>query len=117
MFCFPPVGLSLNLGFGNRFFFFFFFLKNYLVIYLAALGLSRSAIQERWAQSPGKEDPLEEEMATHSSILVRKIPWTEEPLGLQSMGSQKVRHEQHRHSRVLIAACKIFSCGMWDLVL
>ena len=56
-------------------------------------------------------------MATHSSILVRKIPWTEEPLGLQSMGSQKVRHEQHRHSRVLIAACKIFSCGMWDLVL
>ena len=69
--------------------FFFFFFFNYLVIYLAALGLSRSAIQERWAQSLGKEDPLEEEMATHSSILVRKIPWTEEPLRLQSMGVSK----------------------------
>ena len=39
---------------------------------------------------PGSEDPLEEEMATHSSILVWKIPWTEEPGVLQSMGSQRV---------------------------
>ena len=85
---------------------------------MAALGLSRSAIQERWAQSLGQEEPLEEEMATRSSILVRKIPWTEEPLGLHSpWGSQKVRPDQHRHSQVLIAARKIFSCGMWDLVL
>ena len=38
---------------------------------------------------PGREDPLEMDMATHSSILVWKIPWTEEPGGLQSMGSQK----------------------------
>ena len=38
---------------------------------------------------PGSKDPLEEEMATHSSILAWKIPWTEEPGGLQSMGSQK----------------------------
>ena len=42
--------------------------------------------------SLGWEDPLEEEMATHSSILAWKIPWTEEPGGLQSMGSQRVRH-------------------------
>ena len=42
--------------------------------------------------SPGREDPLEEEMATHSSILAGIIPWTEEPDGLQSMGSQ--RHGQ-----------------------
>ena len=41
---------------------------------------------------PGSEDPLEEEMATHSSILVWKIPWTEEPGGLQSMGSQRAGH-------------------------
>ena len=40
-------------------------------------------------QSLGREDPLEKEMATHSSILVWKIPWTEEPGGLQSMGSQE----------------------------
>ena len=41
---------------------------------------------------PGWEDPLEEEMATHSSILAGRIPWIEEPGGLQSMGSQRVRH-------------------------
>ena len=41
-----------------------------------------------WVQSLGWEDPLEEEIATHSSILARKIPWTEEPGGLQSMGLQ-----------------------------
>ena len=42
---------------------------------------------------PGLEDPLEEETATHSSILDGKIPWIEEPGGLQSMGSQRVRHD------------------------
>ena len=44
-------------------------------------------------QSLGQEDPLEEEMATHSSILSRRIPWTEEPGRLQSMGSQRVGHD------------------------
>ena len=43
-------------------------------------------------QSLGQEDPLEKEMATHSSILAWKIPWTEEPGGLQSMESQRVEH-------------------------
>ena len=42
---------------------------------------------------PGWEDPLEEGMATHSSILAWRIPWTEEPGGLQSTGSQRVRHD------------------------
>ena len=46
-------------------------------------------MQEMWVQSLGWEDPLEEEMAIHSSILAWEIPWTEEPGGLQSMGSQK----------------------------
>ena len=41
----------------------------------------------------GREDPLEKEMATHSSILARRIPWTEEPGGLQSTGSQRVGHD------------------------
>ena len=45
------------------------------------------AMQETWVPSLGREDPLEKEMATHSSILAWKIPWTEEPGGLQSMGS------------------------------
>ena len=44
--------------------------------------------QEMWVQSLGQKDPLEEEMATHSIILAWKIPWTEEPCGLWSMGSQ-----------------------------
>ena len=48
------------------------------------------ARQETRVQSLGWEDPLEEEMAVHSSILARKIPWTQEPGRLQSMGSQKV---------------------------
>ena len=52
-----------------------------------------SAMQETQVLSLGQEDPLEKEMATHSSILVWRIPWTEEPGGLQSMGSQKVRHD------------------------
>ena len=48
---------------------------------------------EIWVQSLGQEDLLEKEMATHSSILVWKIPWMEEPGRLQSMGSQRVGHD------------------------
>ena len=51
------------------------------------------AMQETWVQSLGQEDPLEKEMATHSSTLAWRIPWTEEPGGLQSTGSQRVRHD------------------------
>ena len=51
------------------------------------------AMWETWVRSLGREDPLEKEMATHSSILAWRIPWTEEPRGLQSMGLQKVRHD------------------------
>ena len=49
-------------------------------------------LQETWVQSLGWQDSLEEEMATHSSILAWKIPWTEKPGGLQSMGWQRVEH-------------------------
>jgi len=50
------------------------------------------AVQETWVQSLGWEDPLEKGTATHSSILAWRIPWTEEPGRLQSIGSQRVRH-------------------------
>ena len=50
-------------------------------------------MQETQVQSLGQEDPLENGMATHSSILSRRIPWTEKPGELQSMGSQRVRHD------------------------
>ena len=49
-------------------------------------------MQEIWVQSLGLEDPLEKEIATHSSIVAWRIPWTKEPDRLQSMGSQRVRH-------------------------
>ena len=52
-----------------------------------------SAMQETWIQSLGWEDPLEKIMATHSSILAWRIPWTEEPGGLQSMGSERAGHD------------------------
>ena len=51
------------------------------------------AVQKTRVQSLGGEDPQEKEMATHPSILAWKIPWTEEPDGLQSMGLQRVGHE------------------------
>ena len=50
-------------------------------------------MRETWVQSLGREDLLEKEMATHSSIFAWKIPWTEKPGGLQSMGSQRVGHD------------------------
>ena len=52
-----------------------------------------SAMQETWVRSLGQEDPLEKGMTTHSRILAWRIPWTEEPGRLQSMGLQKVRHD------------------------
>ena len=51
------------------------------------------AMQEMLVRSLGQEDPLEKEIATHSSILAWEIPWTEKPGGLQSMGSQRVGHD------------------------
>ena len=51
------------------------------------------AVQETQVQSLGQEDPLEEEMATHASILAWRIPWTEEPVGLKFMELQRVRDD------------------------
>ena len=68
-----------------------------MVQYQASLVAQRlkrlPAVWETWVRSLGREDPLEKEMATHSSILAWRIPWTEEPDGLQSMGSQRVGHD------------------------
>ena len=58
-------------------------------------------MQERWVRSLGREDPLEKERATHFSILVWRIPWTEEPGGLQSMGLRRIKHNratEHAHT-------------------
>ena len=61
------------------------------------------AMWETWVRSLGQEDPLEKGMATHSSILAWRIPWTEEPGGLQSMGSQRVRHDWATNTYPLVA--------------
>ena len=60
---------------------------------VAQLGKNLPAMQETQFQSLGQEDALKKEMASHSSILTQKIPWTEKPGGLQSMGSLKVGHD------------------------
>ena len=54
---------------------------------------SLPAMQQTWVRFLGWDDPLEKEMATHSSILIWKIPWVEEPGGLQSLGSQRVEYD------------------------
>ena len=59
-------------------------------MYVAQLVKNLPAVQETRVQSLGQKDPLEKEMANHSSILAWRIPWTEEPDGLESTGLQKV---------------------------
>ena len=60
---------------------------------LAQLVKNLPAMWETWVRTLGQEDPMEKEMATHSNLLAWRIPWTEEPGGLQSMGSQRVRYD------------------------
>ena len=75
----------------------------YFVIYLHLLRTVKRlpTVQETRVRSLGWEDPLEEEIATHSSTLAWKIPWTEEPRRLQSMGSQRVGHDRAASVSVL----------------
>ena len=60
---------------------------------MAQTGKNVPTMQETQVRFLGQEDPLEKEMTTHSSVLAWKIPWMEEPGGLQSMGSQRVGHD------------------------
>ena len=81
------------------------FLKYFQFLFLLKLSSNKIAslvaqrlkhlplMRETWVQSLGQEDPLEKEMATHPSILAWRIPWTEEPGGLQSTGSHRVGHD------------------------
>ena len=79
-------------------------------------------MQRMWVRSLAWEDPLEEEMATHSSILAWRIPWTEEPGGLQSMGSQRMRQDgacRHAHIPVIPPVLKqgCWVCMCWGITL
>ena len=66
------------------------------------------AVWETWVRSLGREDPLEKEMATHSSILAWRIPWTEEPGGLQSTGRQESDTTERLHSLIDLPIGSLF---------
>ena len=72
---------------------FFFFLYKIFLKDVAQRLKHLPPMRETWVRSLGWEDPLEKEIATHSSILAWRIPWTEEPGRPQSMGSQRVGHD------------------------
>ena len=67
--------------------------------------LTTQEMQEMLVQSLGREDPLEKEMASHFSILAWKIPWTEEPGRLQSVGLQRVRMIEHNNNIIDLKPC------------
>ena len=78
-------------------------------------------MQETWVRFLGGEDPLEKEMATHSSTLAGKVPWTEKPGRLQSMGSQRVGHDFATSLSLKMSSSlkRIFLVtlpGGWDLI-
>ena len=72
-------------------------------------------VQETWVRSLGQEDPLEKEMATHSSILAWKIPWAEKPGGLQSMGSKRVGTTEQLTLTYLLGKLFIISRNFFNL--
>ena len=82
----PGLGRSPREGDDNP-------LQYYWTSLVAQMAKNLPAVEETWVQSLDQEDPLEKGMATHSRILAWRIPWTEEPGGLQSMGLQRVRHD------------------------
>ena len=74
------------------------------------------AMWETWVQSLGQEDPLEEGMATHSSIFAWRIPWTEEPGEPQSMRSPRVRHDwETKHTALLLLGGGVISLLVWTI--
>ena len=82
----PRSGSPSGEGIGYR-------LQYFWAALVAQLVKNPPAVWETWVRSLGWEDPLEKGMATLSSVLAWRIPWTEEPGGLQSMGSQRVGHD------------------------
>ena len=92
----------------------FLLLSNNIPLYVLAQMVKRlPTVWETQVWSLGRENPLEKEMATHSSTLAWKIPWTEEPCRLQSMVSQRVRHDwaaSLTHSYVYISSVQSLSC-------
>ena len=89
--------MIVNLFLFCKYIHFYYFLDSTYTVIWASLVAQRlkhlPPMWETWVRSLGREDPLEKEMATHSSILAWRIPWMEELGRLQSMGSQRVGHD------------------------
>ena len=82
---------------------------------VAQLIKNLTAMRETWVQSHGFEDPPEKGKATYSSILGWRIPWTEEPGALQSVGSQRVGHEWATTTNIMNISCYSFCSSMLDM--
>ena len=105
-------GLTCNTGFHSDWWAFELWLSNSLD-FPGRSGVKNLPIQKTWVWSWGGEDPLEKEMATHSSVVAREISWTEEPDGLQSMGLQRVGYDvatKQQHQRQLIGGWPGVGC-------
>ena len=104
IFCFPSPQRELSQdrqdSVGEHFNITAILLHSFLV---AQMVQNLPAMWETWVRSLGQEDPLEKGKTTHSSILACRIPWTEKPGGLQSMGSQRVRHDWATNTYPLVA--------------
>ena len=95
----------------------FYLFINYWASVVAQMVKNLSAMQETWVWSLGHEYSLEKEMATHSTILACKIPWAEEPEGLQSMGLQRVRHDWAAERALSSWGCAGSLLLLWGLSL
>ena len=80
---------------------------------LAQLVKNLPIVLETWVRSLGWEDPLEKEMTTHFSIIAWKIPWTEEPSALQSMGLQRIGHDCSPRQASAIHEPRTSRCSSW----
>ena len=84
--------------------------SSFMASLVAQMVKSLPAMQETWVRSLGQEDPLEKEMATHSGTLAWKIPWMEKPGRLQSVGLQRVGHDQ----ATSLSLFKLYLCCSMD---
>ena len=111
----------LENGMRSMFFFcptwFYLFIFYYWASVVAQMVKKLPAVQETWVWSLGRENSLEKEMATHSTILACEIPWTEEPGGLQPTGLQRVGHDWAAEHTLSFCSCTGSLLLLWGLSL
>ena len=88
-----------------------------ILVYIGSVVKNLPVIQETQVRSLGWEDPVEKEMATHSSILAWRIPWTEEPSGLQSTELQRVGHDLVTQQQLVISTELYLGFNIYDILM